>query len=244
MVVWGSPNVSGTETSANVSLAGATTMGTAAAHTEFSTLARIRVRVPANALVAINGQITTPTGTMREFVSPSIDPNREYAYTVEARWTENGREVDRTRKVTFFAGDRITIDFINWPSDRTSLHVARKTEGTPPTPPEPQPPMEESKPVALPPPGAKFEVAADESAHDGVLIWVNEGGLGVRATNGREYTYTVQPGAQITLDNRFSSLAEIKPSMRIRATAKNNNLRTALRIEALEKNADYVARIR
>ena len=74
--------------------------------------ALIDVRVPGNAEVLIDGQKTNQAGTMREFVTPALDPGQEFSYDIRARWTENGQEVDRHRKVTFHAGDRLTVNLM------------------------------------------------------------------------------------------------------------------------------------
>jgi uncharacterized protein (TIGR03000 family) len=74
--------------------------------------ALIDVRVPGNAEVLIDEQKTNQTGTMREFVTPALDPGQEFSYDIRARWTENGQEVVRHRKVNFHAGDRLTVNLM------------------------------------------------------------------------------------------------------------------------------------
>jgi uncharacterized protein (TIGR03000 family) len=58
-----------------------------------------------------DGTRTTQTGPDREFVSPPLSPEHSYSYDVRVRWSERGREIDQTRHVTFYAGDRILLDF-------------------------------------------------------------------------------------------------------------------------------------
>src|SRR5262245_25751051 len=48
--------------------------------------ARIRVRLPANAELVINGKPTTSTGPVREFETPELNPDRVYTYLVKAKW--------------------------------------------------------------------------------------------------------------------------------------------------------------
>jgi len=74
--------------------------------------ALIDVRVPDGAQVWIDGQQTKQTGPMRELVTPALDPGQEFSYDIRARWTENGQEVDRHRKVTFHAGDRLMVNLM------------------------------------------------------------------------------------------------------------------------------------
>jgi uncharacterized protein (TIGR03000 family) len=72
----------------------------------------LNVRLPdANAQVWVEGDLTRQRGTWREFVSPPLDPNKNYTYDVRARWTENGREVERTRTIPVRANAVATVDF-------------------------------------------------------------------------------------------------------------------------------------
>ncbi len=75
---------------------------------------RVEVRVPADAEVWFEGSKTSQTGGVRHFVSPALTPGRRHTYTIRARWTENGREVDRTRQLDVWAGRGYTLDF-TWP---------------------------------------------------------------------------------------------------------------------------------
>jgi uncharacterized protein (TIGR03000 family) len=72
----------------------------------------IAVRVPANAEIWFDGNKTSQTGQVRLFTTPPLEPGHEYSYEVHARWNESGHEVDRTRKVTVHAGDRIGLNFL------------------------------------------------------------------------------------------------------------------------------------
>jgi len=72
----------------------------------------INVRVTPSAEIWFEGEKTSQTGSLRQFTSPPIDSDRECTYTIRARWTEGGREVDRTRSVSFHAGDQLTVNFM------------------------------------------------------------------------------------------------------------------------------------
>jgi uncharacterized protein (TIGR03000 family) len=78
--------------------------------------AMIAVRVPANAELWFDGQKTSQSGQVRQFETPSLDPAQEYAYEIRARWTENGRNVERSRTVSVRAGDRLGVNFIAFAS--------------------------------------------------------------------------------------------------------------------------------
>lgn len=94
--------------------------------------AHIRVRVPAAAHVWFSGQKTAQEGTVRDFVTPKLDPQSDYSYIVRARWTDNGNVVDQSRKVPIFAGDYITVDFRQPPPQRVVRErVIERTEPAP-----------------------------------------------------------------------------------------------------------------
>ncbi|MGE3803313.1 MAG: TIGR03000 domain-containing protein [Gemmataceae bacterium] len=73
--------------------------------------ALITVNVPAGAEIWFSGDKTSQTGTTRRFETPALEPGSNYSYSVRARWTENGKERDETKKVAVHANDRLTVDF-------------------------------------------------------------------------------------------------------------------------------------
>ncbi len=73
--------------------------------------ALIDVRVPPDAQVTFDGDTTSQTGPNRLFSSPPLDRGQAYHYTVTARFTQNGRPVEQTRRVEVRAGQRTTVDF-------------------------------------------------------------------------------------------------------------------------------------
>jgi uncharacterized protein (TIGR03000 family) len=203
----------------------------AAMDTSTASVARLRLLVPADAVVWVDGQRTAPTGFLREYVSPRIDPNREYGYDVRAEWNENGQPVTRSRKITFFAGDRLTINLLDTGSDRRDPVIHQTLKRSEPG----NPAM-----TLTPPPYASFEVATDEGARDGIVTRVTPTGVVVKGQDERVFEYDLAQGAQITCDNSACPLSAIKPGMRARVMTKNNNLHTALRVEALDRNLDFV----
>jgi uncharacterized protein (TIGR03000 family) len=82
-----------------------------AAATTDPNAAVIDLRVPADAQVWFDGDATNQRGPNRVFTSPPLDPGKAYHYDVKARWTENGRPVERTRRVDVRAGQHTTVDF-------------------------------------------------------------------------------------------------------------------------------------
>jgi uncharacterized protein (TIGR03000 family) len=81
--------------------------------------ARLNVRLPdANAEVWVEGQRTQQRGTTREYISPPLNPDKNYIYEVRARWTENGQEKERTKTVSVRANGTATVDFTTATSSR------------------------------------------------------------------------------------------------------------------------------
>jgi uncharacterized protein (TIGR03000 family) len=70
----------------------------------------ITMHVPPDAQVWIDRNKTTSTGSTRLFGCPPIPRGRNYTYNIVARWTENGRSVEKKRQITFRAGDHIYLN--------------------------------------------------------------------------------------------------------------------------------------
>jgi uncharacterized protein (TIGR03000 family) len=76
-----------------------------------NTSARLTVRLPEDARLWFENIPTKSTGAVREFRSPPLPPGMQYAYTVRATWTDNGKEVTQTQHVGVTAGARVALDF-------------------------------------------------------------------------------------------------------------------------------------
>jgi uncharacterized protein (TIGR03000 family) len=72
----------------------------------------INLRVPGNAEVWFDGSKTSQTGRQRSFVSPPLQPGRNYSYNIRARWIEAGRPVEQTRRINVRAGDRDNLNLL------------------------------------------------------------------------------------------------------------------------------------
>jgi uncharacterized protein (TIGR03000 family) len=72
---------------------------------------KIQMHVPSDSRVWIEGEETSTSGAVRNFVSPPLDPGREYVYHIRVQWDENGKAVERKREVKVHAGDRINLNF-------------------------------------------------------------------------------------------------------------------------------------
>jgi len=74
--------------------------------------ARLRVVVPADAKVWVDGKATQQTGAVRSFESPPLTPGKQYSYDIKAQWRDsNGKEVTRSRRVDVRANAAVDVDF-------------------------------------------------------------------------------------------------------------------------------------
>jgi uncharacterized protein (TIGR03000 family) len=74
-------------------------------------IAVITAHVPKDAELRFDGVKVSGTGPERQFKSPLLQPGLRYAYTVEARWTEGGRRVTQSRRLSVFAGANVEVTF-------------------------------------------------------------------------------------------------------------------------------------
>lgn len=72
----------------------------------------LNIRIPNDAKVWFDGTETKQTGEFRQFVSEPLTPGKSYTYMVKAQWTENGKQVVRTRKITVHANELVQIDML------------------------------------------------------------------------------------------------------------------------------------
>jgi uncharacterized protein (TIGR03000 family) len=100
-------------------------------------MAHLMVRVPADAQLSFDGTPTQQTGPQREFVSPTLTPGQDYTYEIKARWTEDGKTVDRTRTVHVRANDWISVDMTQ--PDKAVPKAPANPAPPPPPAPKPKP---------------------------------------------------------------------------------------------------------
>lgn len=77
--------------------------------------AKIVVKLPEGATLLVDGKKNDRAGTTREFDTPPLPSGREYAYMMRAELTRAGRPEFQETKVTFRAGEQVTVDFSEWP---------------------------------------------------------------------------------------------------------------------------------
>jgi len=76
---------------------------------EVKAAATLVVTLPADAKLTIDKQATTPSSNRRVFVSPPLEPNAVYQYTLDATYTLNGETVVVTKKVNVRAGKMTAV---------------------------------------------------------------------------------------------------------------------------------------
>jgi uncharacterized protein (TIGR03000 family) len=97
--------------------------------------ALINVQVPPDAQVWFDDVNTSQRGMERVFRSPPLQQGQDYSYEVKARWNENGKDVERTRKVRIHAGERVFVNFrANEEGVGAPTRSGSEGEGTTPRP--------------------------------------------------------------------------------------------------------------
>ena len=74
-------------------------------------MAVITARVPRDAELRFDGVRMPATGPLRQFKTPPLKPGEHYAYTVEAHWKENGREITQSQRLPVSAGANVRLVF-------------------------------------------------------------------------------------------------------------------------------------
>jgi uncharacterized protein (TIGR03000 family) len=75
--------------------------------------ATIVVELPADARLMVDDTLTTSTSALRYFVSPELNPGREYNYTLKAEFVREGKTVTLTKTVAVSAGNETKVTFEN-----------------------------------------------------------------------------------------------------------------------------------
>lgn len=73
--------------------------------------ALLKVQVPLEAEVWLEGQRMRSNGALRHYRSPPLDPNKGYVYEVRVRWMFDGKPVEEARHVAIRAGAIVLVDF-------------------------------------------------------------------------------------------------------------------------------------
>ncbi|HWG42407.1 MAG TPA: TIGR03000 domain-containing protein [Gemmataceae bacterium] len=90
-----------------------------------SSPALIRVHLPADAELRLDGQATKQRGIWRRFVTPPLSTGALFEYEVEASWNEHGLKVRRTRAVRVVPGTEVVVDLLTAEEDSSTLPPPR-----------------------------------------------------------------------------------------------------------------------
>jgi uncharacterized protein (TIGR03000 family) len=74
--------------------------------------ALVIAHLPEDALLSLEGQLLGQTGQLRQFLSPPLVPGKDYLYTVEVAWPENGEWVRQLHTFPIHAGEVHCIDIV------------------------------------------------------------------------------------------------------------------------------------
>lgn len=73
--------------------------------------ANLKFKVPADAKLYVDGQLTTSTGPERTFYTPPLERGKKFYYEVKAEMVLNGQTITEEKKVILEAGAHITEEF-------------------------------------------------------------------------------------------------------------------------------------
>jgi uncharacterized protein (TIGR03000 family) len=85
--------------------------------------ATIRVSLPADAKLLVDSYQTTSTSESRLFVSPALEPEKEFSYTLTAEIVRNGEKMTVSEVVKVRAGVESVVSL---PADKFTSTVAKK----------------------------------------------------------------------------------------------------------------------
>jgi len=71
----------------------------------------VLVRLPADAKVFFDDQPTTSTGPIRVFITPALEPGKDYTYQLKIEVVRGGKTATQTRTITVRAYSTTEVDF-------------------------------------------------------------------------------------------------------------------------------------
>lgn len=86
----------------------------------------LTIIVPADAKLYIEDQPTQLTGTRRQFLSPKLEADKEYIYSLKADVQSNGQTISGKEELRVKAGDHKTVEFAPSPENSSLLVAGRR----------------------------------------------------------------------------------------------------------------------
>jgi uncharacterized protein (TIGR03000 family) len=194
--------------------------------------ALINVRVASNATLTFDDQPTQQTGESRQFMTPPLEPGKNFSYTVHAKWQDGGRDMDQSRKVSVRAGQQTQVDF-------NTAQAEGSQAGPEPAPQPGQGRQPASEPGPAPLPEARDQNAPQASAetHEGTVISFSNGTLEMNDPQHAKHSHHLSADTQVTIDGRPAKPEDLKADMKIKVTAKKGDPQTITKIEAKSKDS-------
>lgn len=75
--------------------------------------AKLTIKLPAEAKLFVDGVEAPLTSAERTFNTPTLEPGKDYVYTLKAEVAREGRTLSETKRVNFQAGKEVTVEFKN-----------------------------------------------------------------------------------------------------------------------------------
>jgi uncharacterized protein (TIGR03000 family) len=189
----------------------------------------LRVLVPfATADVLIENQATQQQGTDRLFISPALDPNASYSYTVKAKWMDNGQEATREKSVNVSAGGSVTVDFGEQQGSERIPVPSRQDDRS------------RGSDRYLPPkPGG---VTNGDNLIQGTILRVDGNDIVISLLDGTRRTFHMTGSNNILLDGQRTEIRNLQPGMPVTATMRAGAAADAapMKLEAKKGSSDSV----
>jgi uncharacterized protein (TIGR03000 family) len=169
---------------------------------------------------------TQQKGEMRQFVTPALEPKKDFSYLVHAKWKEGDRDTDDIRTVKVHAGDRLTVDF-------TTKQEGAQPNGAKPEA-APRPGLGDNG-ITPPPPDAAQQIPGPDlgnfEVHEGQFLSFKEGTLEMTDTQGKKHSHHLAPDAQIINDGQPAKHEDLKADMKLKISTKKGDPQTVTKIE-------------
>lgn len=196
--------------------------------------AHIDIMVPPSAEIWFGNDKTTQTGSMRSFVTPALDSDRDFTYTIRAKWNEGGRTVDQTRKLTVQAGERMAMAFgsgLRGEQQRGDLREDENRRRLPDGDRDSRSDDTRERRGDT----AREADNRETAAHEGTFVSFSNDKLTMKDQNGKQHAHTLTNETQIMINGKRANPQDLQKDMRIRLTTPKDDRETALRIEATSK---------
>jgi hypothetical protein len=88
------------------------------------------------------------------------------------------------------------------------------------------------------------KAAERANTHEGTVVSVTAGKLVMKSTpkdgeEAKEHSHTLANNAKVMCDGKECQLEDLKPGQKIRVTTKKGDKKTAVKVEALDKNEKF-----